>query len=171
MSGKRRTVLLVIVLAAVAFLSVMTLRQGGFRRKNETAATQLPLDGEIVSMQAAAYQCWASNDPIPEFDVPSDRISGILYWFREGGLAKAPPSEGDLLGELKIRTKQGAELHVKYYWVDKGPVVFTRNGSIYFTGRRDESDGLTVDCGMRVAGAVEAAYKETNAKRGKEGSR
>jgi hypothetical protein len=62
--------------------------------------------------------------------VPTEHVPVIMGWLRPAEHTREPwtLSPWDELGQIVIRTRDGQELRVQFYWAGKNPAVLTPNG-------------------------------------------
>lgn len=111
----------------------------------------LPAVGEVVKMRASLRE-FEGSPAIPDFEVPADQIAPVLSWLEPA----EPPAEpwpldpAFELGEIRIRTRAGADLRLRFYWTGKNPAVFTPNGRDVYHGRAKGRDGDWIDGGVSL---------------------
>lgn len=118
----------------------------------------VPADDEVsevrASLQGAAKLGVPNVPETPEFVVPADRVPLVMRWLRPAEYVTQPPMfpEHDELGEVRIRTRDGRELWLRFFWAGKGPVVFTADGIDFFSGAiRQGESGHWLDGSMGLA--------------------
>jgi len=126
---------IVIALVGASLFVMALLRHPHFEKWLSPPQAKLPEDPEIESMQAIIYKT-VGLEQIDEFDVPPELIPRILYWFRQSKHLGYSPVPSDLLGKLKIKTKEGEIRTFTFYDFGANPIVFTENNVDFYRGGR-----------------------------------
>ena len=151
------------VLVGVSLLVVLLFRLTEFQKWTTPPVANLPEDADVESLTASLRGSEVGFEPIPEFAVPPVHIARILFWLRPSKYERRPPIfPNDLLGELKITTKHGEVIAIKFFWAGVNPPVFTTNGVDYFLGGGIiEENDHGIDGGIRLGKAIVAAHAES----------
>jgi hypothetical protein len=154
------------VLAGALLIGTLVFALPEVLKRKTPPVANLPEDADVEKLTASIRSTQVGFDPVPEFAVPPGHIPRILFWLRPSEYVREPPIfPEDLLGELKITTKHGEVVAVKYYWAGMNPPVFSTNGVDYFWGGGvTEEDGRGVDGGIRLGKAIVAAHAEWESK-------
>ena len=158
---RRRTwlVLGVGVLFAVGVVVTFThTRQ--FKKWKNPPVLVLPADEEVAEMRASLREFQGISRAVPSFVVPAEHVPHILGWLRPGDYTPGgwEPRPEDEMGEIVIRTINGREMRLVFFWTGQNPVIFTPDGEDMFFGHEvgDFTDG-----GLRLCHAIEEAYKSS----------
>jgi hypothetical protein len=112
----------------------------------------------VIEMRAGMRESQIGFLEIPEFIVPAEHVTSILSWLRPGEYVPRPPIfSHDELGTIRIKTKTGRDVTLRFYWAGHNPAVYTVDGTNYFWGNTVEADP-GVDGGIRLGKAVQAAF-------------
>jgi hypothetical protein len=160
---RRRRVYLVlgIGLLFAAGLTVAVVRTPWFQNWHNPPALALPADNEVAEVCASLRKFQVAFSAVPEFIVPAEHVPVILSWLRPAEFRgeRWNPLAVDELGEVVIRTRDGREIRLEFYWTGKNGVMFTPDGKDQFFGRGIDHAGRYVDGGMCLRNAIEEAFK------------
>jgi hypothetical protein len=161
MRQRRLCLALGIALILVTELTVTIIRTPSFQKSYRPPVLDLPADDEVVEMQASLRESWVGFEAVPEFVFPEEHVPVILSWLRPAEYIREGWRLDTLaeLGEVVIRTRNGRELRLHFYWAGKNPAVLTPNGEDQFYGRGVDDEGRPVDGGIGLGKAVRDAYK------------
>jgi hypothetical protein len=161
MPRRRFQLVLGIGILLAAGLTVGVARSARFQKWYSPPVLALPTDSEVAEVRASLREFQGAFPATPEFVVPPEQVPIVLDWLRPGEHLRKRwnPLPGDELGEIVIRTIDGREIRLVFYWTGKNGVVFTLEGENQFIGRGINSKGRCIDGGMCLWNAIEEAYK------------
>jgi hypothetical protein len=142
------------------------LRSPRFQKWYEPPVLMLPADDEVAEMRASLRASEFGFRETTEFAVPPEDVPHVLHWVRPAEYVRQPPvfPGQNELGQLRISTRAGRELVLRFYWAGKNPAALSADSVDYFWGpsRQDES-GHWLDGGMGLANAVRVASERSAA--------
>lgn len=144
--------------------AVAVIRAPRFQKWYEPPVLTLPADDEVAEVRASLRASDTGFPETPEFTVPPEDVPHVLRWVRPAAYVRQPPlfPNQDELGQLRIRTRSGGELVLRFYWAGKNPAVLTADGGDYFWGPSVLSErGHWMDGGMSLANAVRTAFERS----------
>src|SRR5688572_29979260 len=155
------------------FLIAVASAAGGCGRRT-APVLELPAADQIAEMRASAPRIEDfRTDPIPEFVVPTEHVSKILFWLSPCDPDRFSVHQGVERGmyfhvaDVLIRTKGGRELRLRCHDWGKNPVAFTPNGKDYYQGRNVDEAGRGIAGGGRLYNAIKDAHQAQQAVGGK----
>lgn len=131
------------------------------QKRYNPPALILPAENEVIEMRASLREFKGRFQEIPEFEVPAGFVPGILAWIQPGVRTsdRWALHAQDELGEVFIRTHDGRDLRLRFYWAGTNPPVLTPNGKDTYWGRGVNHDGYAIDGGMRLGYEVKSAHE------------
>jgi hypothetical protein len=161
MSQRKLMVLLTICAILVVALSFAVVRNPRFQKWYNPPTAGLPQANEVAEMRAGLRESHVGFSRISEFVVSEDHVPIILRWLEPAEYVSRPPIRPpDELGEIRIKTKDGRELHLRFYWAGKNPAVFTFDGEDHFWGNDEDEQGHWVgDGGIRLGKAIRRTFE------------
>jgi hypothetical protein len=148
-------------LVLVVGLSAAAIRTTRFQKWYRPPVIVLPDDDDVAEMVASLRTSQIGLEAVPEFVVPAEHVPAVLAWLRPAEYIEKPwrIDQFDELGEVVIRTRDGREVRLRFYWAGKNPAVLTADGEDQFWGRGIDDKGHPCDGGIRLAIAVREAHK------------
>jgi hypothetical protein len=161
MRRRRFWLVLGIGILLAAGLTVAVVRMPRFQKWYNPPVLVLPADNEVTEVRASLREFQGLFPAAPEFTVPTEHVPVVLGWLRP---AEHFPDRWnaypiDEMGSVVIRTRDGREMRLVFYWTGKNGVMFTPNGEDQFFGRGIDPKGRYVDGGMCLRYAIEEAFK------------
>jgi hypothetical protein len=160
MQRNRLLLILGVVTLLIAGVLYAVLSSDRFQKRRRPPIVELPSVDDVVEMRASLLE-WGIGlrgwPGTPEFVVPAERVPVILRWLRPGEYVPNPPifPDGEL-GLIRIKTKGGKELHLRFFWAGHNPVVYTFDGKDHFWGEAEDERGMYLG-GIGLGNAVRAA--------------
>jgi len=160
MQRNRLLRILGVVALLIAGVLYAVLSSDRFQKWLRPPIVELPSVDDVVGMRASLLE-WGIGlrgwPRTPEFVVPAERVPVILRWLRPSEYVPNPPifPDGEL-GAIWIKTKDGKELHLRFFWAGHNPVVYTFDGKDHFWGEAEDERGMYLG-GIGLGNAVRAA--------------
>jgi hypothetical protein len=165
MSRRRLLIVVGVIVVAIVLLLGAILSPPQFLKRPTLI---LPEAGEVAEMRASLRKLDSDREEVPEFVVPTEHVPRILRWLRptEYDPRQRDGPHLDELGSIRIWSKSGDEVSIRFYSFGVNPAVLTANGADYFGGpleswleaREPLTDGGP-DGGYRIRREVEEAFK------------
>ena len=151
----------------IALFLIVVLQAAVGCGKPVTPPLDLPAADQISEMRVSVpgQEDWGMKS-IPEFVVPPEHVSKILFWLSPAEPDRYSVHQGVEQGiyfhiaDVEIRTKDGREFRLRCHDWGCNPVAFTPNGKDYYLGHSGDEKGEypegCIDGGLRLYSVIEA---------------
>lgn len=122
----------VVVLAFVLLLfggGLIALMLRGSRQQEQPlpSSVDFPNDGEVVAISVRLYNSCQEEPDEPEFDLRPEFVPEVLVLFRPVRVARHHPWVQEY-GTMRLRLRDGGEVELRLYRLNKEPVLFSVSG-------------------------------------------
>ena len=99
---------------------------------------EIPSNEQIETLECKLMHSPQELGDIPAFTVPRESYDLILDHFRPNDpVERIYYLPNDVLGELKIKKREGQQLRITWYFTGKESIVFSPDGDNFWQGRKD----------------------------------